>query len=112
MNYLKHVLLLCFLQAFGVAAQGKLGFGAKVSVDGFFNPTVKAFKIVEVEPASPAAKAGLKVGLDVIEVDGCQIPGCPASKAKELMDKHSGEILPLLVKDADGTISLVKIEVL
>lgn len=68
--------------AFDVAAQGKLGFGAKVSFDGFFSPTVKAFKIVEVEPASPADEAGLRVGLDVIEVDGCQIPGCPASRAK------------------------------
>lgn len=92
-----------------VLAKGSIGLGAEVSVDGFFSPEVVSFKVNSVEANSAAAKAGIKVGQQVLAIDGCQIPGCPASKAKKLMNRNAGETLPLLVKHADGSESLIKI---
>lgn len=94
---------------FAVFAEGKIGIAAGVSVDGFFSPEITEFKIDNVESGSPAEKAGIKIGQLVIELDGCKIPGCPADKAKKLMVKETGEILPLLVKNVDGSEVLLKI---
>lgn len=92
-------------------AEGKIGIAAGVSVDGFFSPEITEFKIDEVHSGSPAEKAGVKVGQLVIELDGCKIPGCPADKAKKIMSKEAGAILPLLVKNPDGSEILLKIHV-
>lgn len=96
---------------FAALAEGKIGIVAGVSVDGFFSPEITEFKIDNVQSGSPAEKAGIKVGQLVIELDGCKIPGCPADKAKKLMAKETGEILPLLVKNLDGSEVLLKIHV-
>lgn len=102
--------LLCSLMlfSFGCLASG-LGFGADVSVEGFFNPTIKQFKIIEVHSGSPAEQAGVKVGQQVLEIDGCVIPGCSASKAKEIMNKKAGEVLRIQVKNLDGNEAILTI---
>lgn len=97
--------------SFNALAEGKIGITAGVSVDGFFKPEITEFRIDKVEAESPAEKAGAKAGQLVIELDGCKIPGCPADKAKKLMDKKIGEMLPLLVKNVDGSEVLLKIHV-
>lgn len=111
MNSTRKNLLIFLLFPFAVFAEGKIGIAVGVSVDGFFSPEITEFKIDEVHSGSPAEKAGVKVGQLVIELDGCKIPGCPANKAKKLMDKETGEILPLLVKNLDGSKVLLKIHV-
>jgi C-terminal processing protease CtpA/Prc len=52
---------------------------------------------------SPAELAGLESGEKILAIDGCEIPGCPASKAKKLMARNIGDILPLLVEKLDGS---------
>ena len=97
------------LIANSVFAQGSIGLVADVSVDGFFSPELVEFKIKSVVENSAAEKAGVIVGQQVISIDGCDIPGCPASKAKKLMKRETGEILPLRVKNTDGTETLIEI---
>ena len=111
MNLTRKILLICLFFPFVAFAKGKVGIAVGVSVDGFFSPEITEFKIDEVHSGSPAEKAGVKVGQLVIELDGCKIPGCPADKAKKLMDKETGEILLLLVKNLDGSEALLKIHV-
>ena len=111
MNSIRKIIILSLFLSFGAFAEGKIGIAAGVSVDGFFSPEIIEFKIDKVHSGSPAEKAGAKVGQLVIELDGCKIPGCPANKAKKLMDKEAGEILPLLVKNLDGSEVLLKIHV-
>jgi C-terminal processing protease CtpA/Prc len=103
LNSIRKIILVSFFIPFIALADGKIGIAAGVSVDGFFNPEITEFKIDEVHSGSPAEKAGIKAGQLVIELDGCKIPGCPAGKAKKLMDKKTGDILPLLVKNPDGS---------
>ena len=111
LNSIRKLILVSFFLPFIAFAEGKIGIAAGVSVDGFFNPEITEFKIDEVHSGSPAEKAGVKVGQLVLELDGCKIPGCPADKVKKLMDKEIGEILPLLVKNPDGSEVLLKIKV-
>lgn len=111
MNPLRKLLLVSLFLPFGALAEGSVGITAEVSVDGFFSPEITEFKINEVRSGSPAEKAGVKIGQLVIELDGCKIPGCSASKAKKIMDKEAGEVLPLLVKNQDGSEILLKIHV-
>ncbi|MFB2802639.1 MULTISPECIES: PDZ domain-containing protein [Shewanella] len=111
MNSIRKIILISLFLPFAAFAEGKIGIAAGVSVDGFFSPEITEFKINEVHSGSPAEKAGVTVGQLVIELDGCKIPGCPAAKAKKLMDKETGEILPLLVKNLDGSEVLLKIHV-
>ncbi len=108
---LKTAISLFFL--FVAFAKGKLGIAVGVSVDGFFSPKIKItkFKIYKVHFGSLAEKAGIKVGKLVIELDGCKILDYPADKAKKLMDKETGAILPFLVKNLDGSKALLRIHV-
>lgn len=111
MNSIRKIILISLFLPFAAFAEGKIGIVAGVSVDGFFSPEITEFKIDNVQSGSPAEKAGIKAGQLVIELDGCKIPGCPADKAKKLMAKETGEILPLLVKNLDGSEVLLKIHV-
>jgi len=111
LNSTRKIILISLFLSFGAFAEGKIGIAAGVSVDGFFSPEITEFKIDKVHSGSPAEKAGVKVGQLVLELDGCKIPGCPADKAKKIMDKKTGEILLLLVKNLDGSEVLLKIHV-
>ena len=90
-------------------AKGTIGIGANVSVDGFFSPELVSFKVDSVEENSPAQKAGIIVGQQILAIDGCKIPGCPVKKAKKLMAREAGETIPLLVKNEDGSETLIEI---
>ena len=101
------VLLSCSLYA---GNKGELGFTGAINVEGLFKPEISEFRVKEVIEGSPAEAAGLLVGQLVIEIDGCKIPGCPAKKAKNIMEKGVGEKLLLLVKNEDGSVAQVEIE--
>ena len=91
--------------------KGTLGFSAAVSVDGWFSRKLTEVKIEKVFAGTPAENAGLQVGDQILAIDGCEIPGCPSSKAKKLMKREPGQILPLLVKKADGSKTLVEVHI-
>ena len=97
--------LMCLSSSIGVNAgeKGSIGFSAEVSVSGFFSPELTEVKVKEVFAGSPAELAGLEIGEKILAIDGCEIPGCPASKAKKLMARNVGDTLPLLVEKLDGS---------
>ncbi|WP_416307261.1 PDZ domain-containing protein [Neptunicella sp. SCSIO 80796] len=105
------ILVLLFLLPLKTWAKGSIGMGADVSVDGIFSPEVVEFKVKSVVEGSAADKAGVTVGQLVIAIDGCKIPGCSTSKAQDLMDKETGDILPLLIRNKDGSEQLLTIHV-
>lgn len=103
MKPIKSFIFAFLVVSFSCLANSGLGFGADVSVEGFLNPTIKQFKIIEVHSGSSADLAGVKVGQQVLEIDGCVIPGCSANKAKKIMNKKAGEVLRLRVKNLNGS---------
>ncbi|MBB3169521.1 PDZ domain-containing protein [Simiduia aestuariiviva] len=92
-------------------AEGSIGIAAAVSTKGIFSPEIERFTISDVHKDSAAQAAGLKVGDQVVAIDGCRIPGCPAKKAKSLMSREPGEVLPLMVVDGSGSERLININV-
>lgn len=105
MKILKLVVILISIISLNVFAGGevKLGISGKVAADGFFSPKVMSFIVKDVEPNSPAEKAGIVVGQKIISIEDCKIPGCPAGEAKKLMRKEAGQILRLLLENEDGS---------
>lgn len=97
------VVLLVMSTAVFASEKGSIGFSAEVSVSGFFSPELSEVKVKEVFANSPAELAGVVVGDKILAIDGCNIPGCSATKGKKLMAKAPGEKLPLLVEKADGS---------
>ena len=76
----------------------KMGVTWTYSASGFFDPKVDQLIVKEVVAKSPADKAGLQVGDKVKSIEGCQIPGCPASKAKSYLTSKSLNQLKLTVE--------------
>lgn len=91
--------------------KGKIGFSLNIVVSGFFSPELAEVTVKEVFADSPAEAAGVLAGQKILSIDGCDIPGCPASKAKKLMKRKSGDILPILVEESDGNQILINIRV-
>ncbi|WP_212747816.1 PDZ domain-containing protein [Pseudoalteromonas sp. S558] len=105
MHMFKFIAILISITSLNALAgeEVKLGVLGNVGADGFFSPKITSFIIEKVEPNSPAEKAGIVAGQKIISIENCKIPGCPASEAKELMRKESGEILQLLLENEDGS---------
>lgn len=82
--------------------QGTLGIGVDVSVDGVFFPKLREAKVKHVEAGSSASEKNVKVGHRIVSIDGCDIPGCPARKAKKGMSKMTGESVTLELVDLEG----------
>jgi C-terminal processing protease CtpA/Prc len=92
------------------AEKGRMGFSVNVVVEGnILSPKIKEIRITEVFSDSPAEKAGLEVGQKVLSIDGCEIPGCSARKAKKIMNKKRGEVLVVEIEKIDGTRELINI---
>lgn len=106
----KKIMLLCavlplsgLLTSAYAADKGKIGLSLDIAVEGgFFNPTLANVKVKSLVPGAAAEKAGLLVGDQILKIDDCVIPGCPADDAKSLMKKERGGIVTFLVKQADG----------
>ncbi|WP_147302680.1 PDZ domain-containing protein [Thalassotalea euphylliae] len=85
----------------------KMGVTWSYSASGFFDPKVNELVAKEIVANSPADKAGLKVGDKVKSIEGCQIPGCPATKAKSYLTSKSLNQLKLMVETQQGTAKTV-----
>lgn len=88
-------------------------FGLSIKVDVDYTFDLESAVINAVLPDSPAARAGILQGDNIIEIEGCAVPGCGAYKTKRLMDKAIGESLHLKLRHPDGTVfsaTLVAIE--
>ena len=98
-------LLLLILVTTSSLAEGNIGergFVMEVSVSGFFSPDVESATVVSVEENSSAEQQGIKVDDKLVSVFDCKIPGCPAKKAKGLMEKKPGETITLTFEKPDG----------
>ena len=83
-------------------SHGEKGFKMDVNVSGFFSPEVTKATIKSVNENSSAEKQGIKIGHEVTAIDGCKIPGCSASIAKESLQKSVGEVVILSMLKPNG----------
>lgn len=102
--------LLALLVVLPVAAfaaeRGVFGFSMSVDSEGFFlNPTLRSIKIEKVVPASPAERAGLLAGDEVLEVEGRVVAGAKGREIQALAEKNVGETLKLKVKHPGGDVA-------
>jgi C-terminal processing protease CtpA/Prc len=89
----------------------KIGVTWGYTASGFFSPEVVELIANKVIVNSPAAKAGLEVGHKVISIEGCEIPGCSASIAKDFLKMPIGSVLHLVVETSNGNTKEINIEV-
>ena len=80
----------------------KMGVTWTYTASGIFNTQIDELIVKEVLSNSPAEKAGLKVGDKVVSIEGCAIPGCPASKAKHYLKSQSLSQLKFVVETPNG----------
>lgn len=93
------------------AEKGWFGFALSIDAEGIsLNPKLRSIKIEKVFPNSPAAKAGLAPGDNILEMEGIVVAGARANALKTATQKSVGETLRLkFQRGADGPreISLV-----
>lgn len=106
-------LLATALSTSNVSAAGEKGYiGLSVAVDGegfFLNPTVKTVKVAKVMPESPAAKAGIMEGDQIVEIEGHQVAGAKANDLKPFMEREVGQSVRFAIKRADGTVQQITV---
>ena len=100
------VALICFFVVFahGAAAEQKLGFVTQVEGEGFFlNPIVTKIVVTEVTKGSLAEAAGMKVGDQIIQVEGQDVIGKRATELRRFLKFDPGETRRFRLRHADGT---------
>jgi C-terminal processing protease CtpA/Prc len=84
-------------------SRGRLGFTVYVEVDGSYDkPLLKSVRVQEIEPASPAEAAGLKIDDQILTVQGKPLHGANAREVAAMVQVPPGERLRLVVRSADG----------
>lgn len=87
--------------------RGYFGFSPQVATSGFFlDPTVERITIAEVVPGSPAQRAGLRAGDEVVEVEGKSVAGMKARRVRELATRNVGESLRLALRRDGGRLEI------
>ena len=93
------------------AEKGWFGFALRIDAEGLsLNPKLRTIKIEKVFPNSPAAKAGLAPGDNILEMEGIVVAGAQANALKAATQKPVGETLRLKFQrgaDTPREISLV-----
>lgn len=85
------------------SGRAKLGFGTQATISGFLKPVLKRVRVGQVVPGSPAERAGLQSGDEILEANGKKVPGAPAREmAGALRNIAPGEQLRLKVRRGDG----------
>ena len=82
-------------------------FGFTINVDASIfslNPVLRSATVAKVVAGSPAARGGVIVGDQIIQVEGVAIVGRRAKEIKPLMQKAAGETLHLQMKHLNGNI--------
>ena len=86
------------------AADSKLGFAVSVEGEGFFlNPLVTKILVTEVAKGSLAEAAGMRVGDQILQLEGQNVAGRRAWELQPFMKLNPGETRRLRVKHTDGT---------
>jgi C-terminal processing protease CtpA/Prc len=97
-------LVLLVLAHTASAAGEKLGFVTQVEGEGFFlNPIVTKILVTEVTKGSLAEAAGMRVGDQIIQIEGQKVAGKRAMALQPFMKLNPGETRTMRLKHADGT---------
>jgi predicted metalloprotease with PDZ domain len=99
-------LLLCLLATTAVAGErGSFGFAPAVTTSGFIlNPTVDRIVIAGIVPGSPAARAGLVAGDEVLTIEGTQVAGAKALALRSLAQRDVGQTLHATLRHHGGAV--------
>ena len=93
------------------AEKGWFGFALSIDAEGIsLNPKLRTIKVGKIFPNSPAAKAGLAPGDNILEMEGIVVAGAQANALKAATQKSVGETLRLKFQrgaDAPRDVSLV-----
>jgi S1-C subfamily serine protease len=93
------------------AEKGCFGFALSIDAEGIsLNPKLRTIKVEKIFPNSPAAKAGLAPGDNILEMGGIVVAGAQANALKAATQKSVGETLRLKFQrgaDAPRDVSLV-----
>jgi predicted metalloprotease with PDZ domain len=90
--------------AFG-GERGFFGFAPNVTTGGFvLNPTVQGIVIARVVPGSPAARAGILAGDEVLKVEDTVVRGAKALALHGMIEKDVGQTLRATLRHAGGAV--------
>ena len=86
--------------ALAADAKGWFGFDAKAEIQGepSPDPMLASLQVESVAPASPAAKAGLAAGDQIVAIQGTTVNGTHATAVRTVMQKAVGESINLTIK--------------
>ena len=103
------LLLTCLLAGAALAGErGYFGFALKVSRGFFLAPVANELAIARVLPDTPAARAGMRRGDRIVEVDGQPVAGARALALKASGARDVGQTLRLTLRRPDGEIYRVE----
>jgi C-terminal processing protease CtpA/Prc len=99
-------LLLCLSTATVWAGEpGYFGFAPEATTSGFvLSPKVERITILRVLPGTPAARAGILPGDEVLKVEGMVVHGAKALTLHGMIEKDVGQILHATLRHAGGAV--------
>lgn len=95
------------MAAVAVATTEKGYFGLTVDVRGTrltLNPTLETATVKQVVAGSPAARAGIVAGDEILEVEGHVVAGSMSDEIVPLMVKQAGQSLTLKLRRVSGAV--------
>lgn len=85
--------------------RGYLGVSLAVDTEGFFlNPTLNTVTVKKVLPDSPAARAGVEVADQIIEVEGHAVAGSKARALQPYLEREAGQTVKLKIRHRNGEV--------
>lgn len=84
-----------------------LGFSLDVQASGLLRPTIKKATVKDVVVGSPAERAGIGRGDELLSIDGIPLSGAEASTVRPLLTFKAGTTRLLRLRRADGSVYAV-----
>lgn len=79
-----------------------LGFSLHLEASGLLNPTITRAVVKRVVPDSPAQRAGLSAGDELLAIDGVPLPGAEAGQVRSMLSFTPGSARRLALRRPDG----------
>ena len=91
---------------------GRFGFGTG-SGGMIWHPAIGHLIVLRIQAGGPAEKAGLRVGDEILDVDGLTVPGRSHSEVfRELRNKDAGKPVTFKVASARGKGSAREVQII
>lgn len=111
-NHRRFFLLCCtwMCTTRALAEQGFLGISFSIEGEGLIvNRLVKTIRVERVVSRSPAARSGIQIGDELVEVDNKTVRGARVSELRPLLDKAAGQAVTLSIKKPSGQLRTVTV---